>query len=80
MPTPAPAYTYEERDAINVIRKSMRTKPQIVQELLRDQSHAVAETALLGVKAQIDQLLTVCRAFTAAASELARQQKQGESK
>jgi hypothetical protein len=72
------AYTYEERMAINTIRKSMRSKPEIVSELMKDGSYAMAERVLLQAKKELSQLLEVNRAFVAAASTLAKQQKENE--
>jgi len=61
--------------AINTIRKSMRSKPEIIAEIMKDGSYAMAERVLLTAKGELSQLLEVNRAFVAAASVLAKQQK-----
>lgn len=70
------AYTYEERMAIQTIRKSMMKKPEIVSEIMKNGSYAMAERALLQARNEIKQLLEVTQAFTAAAAVLAKQQKE----
>ena len=69
------AYTYEERMAINTIRKSMRSKPEIIAEIMKDGSYAMANSVLVKARDELAQLLEVNRAFIAAASVLAKQQK-----
>ena len=70
------AYTIQEIEAINVIRKSMLTKPEIIDRIMKDGSYAMAERVLLKAKDELAQLLEVNRAFVAAASVLAKQQKE----
>jgi len=72
------AYTYEERMAIQTIRKSMIKKPEIIAEIMKDGAYAMAERVLLKAKDEMAQLLEVNRAFVAAASTLAKQQKEQE--
>jgi hypothetical protein len=69
------AYTYEERMAINTIRNSMRSKPEIISHIMEGGSYAMAERVLLKARDELAQLLEVNRAFVAAASVLAEQQK-----
>jgi hypothetical protein len=71
-------YTYEERIAINTIRKSMLKKPEIIAQIMEGGSYAMAERVLLKAKDELSQLLEVNRAFVAAASVLAKQQKENE--
>jgi ribonuclease HII len=66
---------YEERMAINTIRKSMRSKPEIIAQIMDGGSYAMAESVLLKARDELAQLLEVNRAFIAAASVLAKQQK-----
>jgi hypothetical protein len=73
------AFTYEENNAIRVIRKSMRNKPGIVAEILKDAPYAAAEAVLLAAKKETEQLLHVTKAFVAAASVLASKQQQERS-
>lgn len=72
------AYTYEERMAIQTIRKSMLKKPEIIAEIMDGGSYSMAERVLLKAKDELAQLLEVSRAFVAAASTLAKQQKEQE--
>lgn len=72
-------FTYEERQAITVLRRSVGTKPEIIQELLKDASYAAAVTALRGAQKELTTLLEVCRTFQEAAASLAKlQQKDKE--
>jgi len=72
---PPVRYTIEERQAINVIRKAMLKKPEIIDEIMRDASYQLAERVLRQAKKELDQLLAVNRAFITAASTLAKHQK-----
>lgn len=72
------AYTYEERMAIQTIRKSMLKKPEIIAEIMDGGSYSMAERVLLKAKDELAQLLEVSRAFVAAAGALAKQQKEQE--
>lgn len=71
--------TYEERNAVAVIRKAMRNKPEIVNEIFKDQAYSQAYELLKLAKTQLDQLLEVNRAFISAASVLAKKQKDAEA-
>lgn len=66
---------YEERRAVEVIRKSMMTKPEIVGLLLKDAPHQQAAAVLIQAKDTLNQLLEVNRAFIAAASSLVKKEK-----
>ena len=68
-------YSYEERMAINTIRKSMLKKPELISHIMEGGSYAMAERVLLKARDELAQLLEVNRAFVAAASVLAEQQK-----
>ena len=68
-------FTFEERDAIAVVRKSVRSKPEIITEIMKDLAHAQAADVLLQAKKELTQLLEVNRAFVAAASMLAKHQQ-----
>lgn len=72
------AYTYDERMAINTIRKSMMKKPEIITELMKDSGYRYANDVLVQARDDLAQLLEVSRAFVAAASVLAKQQKESE--
>ena len=70
------AYTYEERVAIQTIRRSMMKKPEIIAEIMKDGAYAMAESVLLKARDEMAQLLAVSQAFVAAASVLAKKQKE----
>ena len=72
-------YTYDELMAIKQIRVSMLKKPEIIERIMRDMSYAMAERVLLKAKDELSQLLEVNRAFVAAASTLAKQQKEKQN-
>jgi hypothetical protein len=71
-------YTYDELMAIKQIRKSMLTKPEIIAQIMEGGSYAMAARVLLKAKDELSQLLEVNRAFVAAASVLAKQQKESK--
>lgn len=73
---PKVSYTYEERMAIATIRKSMLKKPEIISVIMEGGSYALAERVLVQAKTELAQLLEVSQAFVAAASVLAKQQKE----
>jgi hypothetical protein len=70
------AYTTQEIEAVHVIRKAMRSKPEIIAHIMKGGSYAMAERVLLKARDELAQLLEVNRAFVAAASVLAKQQKE----
>jgi hypothetical protein len=71
-------YTLQEIEAINTIRASMLKKPEIIDRIMKDGSYAMAERVLLKARDELSQLLEVNRAFVAAASTLAKQQKESK--
>lgn len=72
---PPVRYTIQERLAINLIRETMGTKPEIIDEIMRDASYQLAERVLWRASTELDQLLEVSRAFVTAAGTLAKQHK-----
>lgn len=70
------AYTYDERMAIRTIRKSMMKKPEIITEIMKDSGYQYANDVLVKARDDLAQLLEVSRAFVAAASVLAKKQKE----
>ena len=76
--SPQRVLNFEERQALNTLRKSIRSKPWIIEELMKDQAHVQAASILMQAKKEVEQLLEVNRAFIAAASHLAKQQKESE--
>ena len=70
------ALTYDEQQAIAVIRKAMKTKPEIITYLMDGQSYAMAAKVLLKAQDELAQLLEVNRAFIAASLALVKQDKE----
>ena len=70
------ALTYDERNALIVLRKAIKHKPGIIKELMKGASYDLAVSVLLQAKTELSQLLEVNRAFVEAAAVLARQQKE----
>ena len=71
-------YTLEERQAIQVVRKAMRTKPAIVTEIMEGASYEIADRVLKQTRVELEQLLAVSRAFTEAARVLAIHQQESK--
>ena len=71
-------YTLEERQAIQVVRKAMRTKPAIVTLIMQDAGYEMAAAVLAHTRVELNQLLAVSRAFTEAARVLAERQQESE--
>jgi hypothetical protein len=70
--------SYEERNAVDVLRKSIKRKPGIIKELMKGASYDLAVSVLLQAKTELSQLLEVNRAFSEAAAVLAKQQKESD--
>jgi ribosomal protein S7 len=68
-------YTIQEIEAIRVIRKSMLTKPEIINRIMQDGSREMAVRVLVQAKDELAQLLEVNRAFIAASSALVKMEK-----
>ena len=68
-------YTIQEIEAIRVIRKSMLTKPEIINRVMRDAPKEMAMRVLVQAKDELAQLLEINRAFVAAASEIVKMEK-----
>lgn len=73
-----PPLSYYEREAVQVVRKLLLRKPEIAAYLLDGHSKELATTVLLKVRDELNQLLAVSRAFSAAAGELAKKAKEAE--
>jgi hypothetical protein len=74
--------TYQEREAIHVLRKSLQTKPRIASLLLQGATREIAASVLFTMKKELNDLMVVNRAFMEAASALAKideQQKETSS-
>lgn len=75
---PKLALNYDERVAINTLRKSMRTKPHIITMLLDGQTEEIAHITLKKLKSELDTLLVVNRAFAEAAKALMPKDKDAD--
>ena len=69
-------YTLEERQAIQVVRKAMLTKPEIITRIMKDAGYELANRVLVRTRAELEQLLAVSRAFTEAARVLTEHQQE----
>jgi len=64
--------TYEERQALAVIRKTLQRKPEIAEILLKDMAKEVAARVLTQAQKELNDLLLVSRAFSNAAAVLVK--------
>lgn len=62
--------TYEERNAFTVMRKAIQRKPELAAALLEGLSKQVAVSVLQQAAKELDTLLKVSQAFSAAAKTL----------
>jgi hypothetical protein len=67
------SFTYEERQALAVLRKAMKRKPHIAAALMEGMSKEVAVSVLLQAKTEMAALMEVSHAFTTAAGVLAKE-------
>jgi hypothetical protein len=70
------ALTYEERQAMPVIRKLLKRKPEAAALLMQDMTKAGAVAVLLQAKKELADLLAVSQAMSAAAADIAKLDKQ----
>lgn len=70
--------TYEEKNALDVLRKAMKRKPQIAAALMEGMAKEVAHTVLVQAQKELADLLKVSHAFSEAAGTLAQQYKDKE--
>lgn len=81
--SPAPrdpkiALTYEERQALPVIRKLLKRKPEAFGLLMEDMTKAAAVNVLLTAKKEMQDLHTMSKAMVLAASEIVKMDKPTE--
>ena len=69
-------YTIQEREAINLIRKSMVTKPEIVKEIMKDMAYLASFNILQQAQRDLHHLLTVTQTFSEAAQAIMQQQNE----
>ena len=60
-------FTYEERQAIAVLRKSIKRKPELANEIMKGMAREVAVNILLQVQKELSAMMIVSQAFSAAA-------------
>ena len=68
--------TYEERQAIPVIRKMLKRKPEMAELLLKDMAREGATAILLRGQKELEDLLALNRALSTAAGAVATQFKE----
>jgi hypothetical protein len=76
------ALTYEERQALPVIRKLLKRRPEAFGLLMEDITKDAAVNILLTAKQEMANLHTLSKAMVLAASEIVKMDKptEGESK
>jgi predicted DNA-binding protein (UPF0251 family) len=67
--------TYEERQALPVIRKLLKRKPDAANLIMQGMAKEVAVNVLLQAQKELADLLKVSQAISAAAGEIAKLDK-----
>jgi hypothetical protein len=67
--------TYEEKQALPVIRKLLKRNPDAAYLLMDGMAKEIAVNVLLQVKAELNGMMAVSRAMSTAAGELAKLDK-----
>jgi len=75
---PKISLTYEERQALPVIQKLIKRKPEAVALLMKDMTKAGAISMLLQVRDELNTLQIVARAFIEAADAIVQLDKKKE--
>ena len=73
------ALNYEERMAVQTIRRSMRTKPEIMTALLEGATKESIGTALINAQKELTALLAAAQALQAAAKVLIDAEKSSKA-
>lgn len=71
--------TYEERQALPVVRKLLQRKPEAAHLLIKDITKESAANILLQAQKELADLLKVSQAITQAAGEIAKLEKKEEA-
>ena len=74
-----PKLTYEENQALAVIRTARKRKPELANAIMEGMSREVAVNVLLQVQRELADLMAVSQAFTAASGKLAQLDKKEQS-
>jgi hypothetical protein len=69
------ALTYEERQALPVIRKLLKRKPEAFGLLMEDMAKDAAVNVLLTAKKEMEDLHTMSKAMVLAAAEIVKMEK-----
>jgi hypothetical protein len=72
-------YTMQERDAIKLIRKVAQTKPDILKEIIKGTAYLSAFGLLHQAQEELNKLLGVTQAFSAAAMAITTQQEESKN-
>ena len=75
---PKISLTYEERQALPVVLKLIKRKPEAVALLMKDMTKAGAISMLLQVRDELNTLQIVARAFIEAADAIVQLDKKKE--
>ena len=67
-------YTIQQREAINVIRKSMVNQPEIIKAIMKDLPYLSSFGILQQAQRDLNQLLEVTQTFSEAAMAIMKQQ------
>lgn len=78
MTEPKRTWLYDERQAFIVLRKAIQKKPWMVEELIKGLSEEMAYNLLKQVSVELNRLLEVNRAFSAAAQALIKEKHSGD--
>lgn len=71
--------TYQEREAMHVIRKLLQRKPDAANLIMQGMAKEVAVNVLLQAQKELADLLKVSQAISAAAGEIAKLDKKEEA-
>lgn len=66
-------YTYDERRAIEIIRKTMVNKPDIIKEIMKDVAYLSSFNILKQASDDLQQLLAVTETFANSAMAIIKQ-------
>ena len=66
-------YTYDERRAIEIIRKTMVNKPDIIKEIMKDMAYLSSFNILKQASDDLQQLLAVTETFANSAMAIIKQ-------
>ena len=72
---PKIALTWEEREALAVMRKLFKRTPEAIALLMQDMTKATAVNVLLTAKKELEDLHTMSKALVAAAAEIVKMEK-----